>query len=212
MSDDFRVRADLNEAEHARRLVHGLHEHEVEHDLAERLRHRVPVSASDASVFVYAGDEPAAVQAAVIVRDVLADHGLTGELSLARWHPVEEAWEPLDVPLPETPEALAAEHAKVEAREAQESASLGAQWEVRIDAASHRDAEAMADRLEAEGLAPLRRWKHVFVSVATDDDARALADRLRAELPEAVAVTAEGTAADAWRATHPFAVLGGIAN
>jgi ligand-binding SRPBCC domain-containing protein len=212
MTDDFRVRADLPDAEHAHRLARGLHEHEVEHDLAERLRHRLPVSASDTSVFVYAGDAQAAAHAAEIVRDVLADHELDGQVDIARWHPLEEAWEPVDVPLPATPQDAAAEHARVEAREAQESAAAGAQWEVRIDAASHRDAEAMADRLEADGLRPLRRWKHVFVSVATDDEARALADRLRAELPEAEAVIAEGTAADAWRATHPFAVLGGIAN
>jgi ligand-binding SRPBCC domain-containing protein len=212
MSDDFRVRVDVRETEHVRRLARGLHEHEVEHDLTERLRHRLPVTASGTSVFVYAGDEPAAAHAAGIVRDVLADHGLEGDVSLARWHPAEEAWEPVDVPLPATREALAAEHAKVEAREAQASAALGAQWEVRIDAASHREAEEMALRLDAQGLAPLRRWTHVFVAVATDDEARALADRLRAELPEATAVIAEGTAADAWRATHPFAILGGIAN
>jgi len=212
MSDDWRVRADLGETGQVHHLVKGLHEREVEHDLAERLRHRLPVTHSDASVFVYAGDEGAAAHAAELVREVLADHELTGEVAIDRWHHEEERWEPADVPLPQTPEEVAAEHAALEQREAAESATEGAQWEVRIDVASPWDGETVAEHLEAQGLHPLRRWKHVFVSVATDDEARALAERLRAELPEATAVIPEGTAAQAWEATHPFAVLGGIAN
>lgn len=212
MSDDWRVRADLAEAGNVHHLIKGLHEREVEHDLAERLRHRLPVTHSDTSVFVYAGDEAAATEAADVVRQVLADHDLTAELAVDRWHEEGERWEPADVPLPATPEERAAEHAELEEREARESATEGAQWEVRIDVASNADAEAVAEHLEQQGLAPLRRWKHVFVSVATDDEAQALAERLKAELPEATAVIPEGTAAQAWKATHPFAVLGGIAN
>lgn len=212
MSDDWRVRADLAETGHVHHLVKGLREREVEHDLAERLRHRLPVTHSDTSVFVYAGDEAAASQAADVVRQVLADHDLTAELTIDRWHAEGERWEPADVPLPATPEERAAEHAELEAREARESAAAGPQWEVRIDVASNADAAAVTEHLEAQGLTPLRRWKHVFVSVATDDEAQALAERLKAELPEATAVIPEGTAAQAWQATHPFAVLGGIAN
>lgn len=212
MSDDWRVRADLAETGNVHHLLKGLHEREVEHDLAERLRHRLPVTHSDTSVFVYAGDETAASQAAEVVRQVLADHDLTAQLAIDRWHEEGELWEPADVPLPATAEEHAAEHAELEEREARESAAAGPQWEVRIDVASSADAEAVAEHLEAQGLKPLRRWKHVFVSVATDDEAQALADRLKAELPEATAVIPEGTAAQAWQATHPFAVLGGIAN
>ena len=83
MSDDWRVRADLGETGQVHHLVKGLHEREVEHDLAERLRHRLPVTHSDASVFVYAGDEGAAAHAAELEREVLADHELTGEVLLA---------------------------------------------------------------------------------------------------------------------------------
>ncbi len=98
------------------------------------------------------------------------------------------------------------------AREAQESAAEGPQWEGRVDLGSRHEAEALADRLAAEGLRPLRRWRHVFLSCVTEDEARALADRLRGEVPAGAELIVEGTAADAWELTHPFAILGGIAN
>ncbi|HNK85936.1 MAG TPA: hypothetical protein PKL41_12075, partial [Flavobacteriales bacterium] len=51
-------------------------------------------------------------------------------------------------PLPATPEEVAAEHAALETREAQESAAQGAQWEVRIDVASTWDAATIAQVLK----------------------------------------------------------------
>ncbi len=210
MSDDWRVRADLDEASGARQLLKGLHEHE--HEVEERLPERLAVTASDASVFVYCGDRDQAEQAAGAVRAVLEQQGLQAEVGITRWHADAEAWEEPSEPLPQTPEERAAEHARLEAREAQESTERGPQWEVRIDLDSRRGAVELAGRLEAEGLKPLRRWTHVFISTLTDDEARALAERLRGTLPADAKVTVEGTAADAWRTTHPYAVLGGIAN
>ena len=213
MSDDWRVRADLGETGHVHHLVKGLHEREVEHDLAERLRHRLPVTHSDTSVFVYAGDEAAASHAAELVREVLADHDLTGEVAIDRWHREGERWEPADVPLPRDARGGGGRACGARAaRGAPRAPAAGAQWEVRIDVASPRTPRRSPTTSRPRASHPLRRWKHVFVSVATDDEARALADRLRAELPEATAVIPEGTAAQAWQATHPFAVLGGIAN
>ena len=124
-------------------------------------------------MFVYTADRAQAETAAAVVAEVLEHHELHGVVLIAQWHPVEEVWKDPDEPLPLTPEQQAAEHAALEEREARESAERGAQWEVRIDLASHAEALAVADRLEGEGLAPLRRWKHVFLSVATEDDANA---------------------------------------
>ncbi len=212
MSDDWRVRADLDEPAHAHRLLRGMHEHEVERETRSKAGARLTVSSSDRSVFVYAETREQAEAAERALGDVLAAHELRATVSITRWHPDSESWEAADVPLPTTPEDEAAEHQRLEAREAQESAQEGPQWEVRIDLGSHREALDVADRLEAEGLVPLRRWTHVFISCATQDDAEALATRLQGELPQAERVLAEGTASDAWQATHPFAVLGGIAN
>ncbi len=134
-------------------------------------------------MFVYTADRAQAERAAAAVAEVLTAHDLHGVVTIAQWHPVEEAWKDPDEPLPLTPEQEAAEHAALEQREARESAERGAQWEVRIDLETHDQALAVADRLESEGLAPLRRWKHVFISVATEDDANELAARLKTRGP-----------------------------
>lgn len=211
MSDDWRVHAELEDEIGAGHLLKGMAEREIARDVREELGARLPVTADDRDVFVYTPDRAQAESAAAAVAEVLDEHGLAGTVTIACWHPVEGAWKDPDEPLPRTPEQHAAELARREARQERESAERGPQWEVRIDFESHDEAVQAADRLEAEGLAPLRRWKHVFVSVASEDDARELADRLQGEQIGAERIIVEGTAADAWRATHPYAVLGGLA-
>ena len=211
MSDDWRVHAELEDEIGAGHLLKGMAEREIARDVQEELGARLPVTADDRHVFVYTPDRAQAETAAAAVAEVLEEHELAGTVTIARWHPVEGAWKDPDEPLPETPAQHAAEVAAREARQERESAERGPQWEVRIDFDSHDEAVAVADRLESEGLAPLRRWKHVFISVASEDDARELAERLRGEQLGAERIIVEGTAADAWRATHPYAVLGGLA-
>jgi len=212
MSDDWRVRALLDEPIGARHLLKSLHEHELEEEVENRLEQRLAVTADETSVFVYCGDQAQAEQAAAVVAEVLEQDGLHATIEITRWHADAEAWEAPDVPLPQTDAERAAEHARLEEREAQESTERGPQWEVRIDLGSRHEAIAVAEQLQGEGLTALRRWTHVFISAATDDEAQALADRLRGTLPADAVVSVEGTAADAWRATHPYAAHGGIAN
>jgi hypothetical protein len=212
MSDDWRVHAELEDEIGAGHLLKGMHEREIAHEVQDHLDSRLPVTADAHHVFVYTADRAQAEAAAAAVAEVLTAHDLHGVVTIARWHPVEEAWKDPDEPLPATSEQQAAERAAREQREERESAERGPQWEVRIDLATHPAALAVADRLEAEGLSPLRRWKHVFISVASEDDAEELAERLRGEDLGAERILVEGTAADAWRATHPYAVLGGLAN
>jgi len=212
MSDDWRVRAELDDEIGAGHLLKGMHEREIAHEVQDQLGGRLPVTADERDVFVYTADRAQAETAAAAVAEVLTAHDLHGIVTITQWHPVEEAWKDPDEPLPLTPEQEAAELAAREQREARESAERGPQWEVRIDLETHQQALDVADRLESEGLAPLRRWKHVFISVASEDDANELADRLRGEDLGAENIIVEGTAADAWRATHPYAVLGGLAN
>ena len=58
-----------------------------------------------------------------------------------------------------------------------------------MDLASHRDAVEFAERLEAEGIAPIvRRWKYILIGTATEDDARELAERLRGQVPQGATV------------------------
>ena len=210
MSDDFRVHAELDNEIGAGHLLKKMHESEIAGEVQDQLGGRLPVSAEGRNVFVYTPDRAQADAAAAAVADVLTSHDLRGVVTVSRWHPDELAWKDADEPLPATPEQQAAEHANLEQREAQESAALGDRWEVRIDLATHAEAVAVADRLETEGLEPLRRWKHIFLLVPTEDDANALATRLRGEDLGAEAITVEGQADDAWRATHPYAILGGL--
>jgi len=146
---------------------------------------------------------------------VLEQQQVAAEVSpVLRWHPVEERWEDASVPLPRNAKEVAVEHEREEEQEAQEAQKLGyAEWEVRVDLPTHREAVELAKRLEAEGISPIvRRWKYLLIGTATDDDARALAERIRAEAPEGASVKAEASATIGWELTgqNPFAPFGGF--
>src|SRR5204863_116014 len=86
------------------------------------------------------------------------------EVSLHRWHPVEERWEAADAPLPQTLEEERAEHARREEEEREESREQGyPEWEVRLTLPNHREARALADRLESEGIPLVRLWRHLLI-------------------------------------------------
>jgi hypothetical protein len=166
-------------------------------------------------VFLYASTPAQARAAEQAVRQVLDHQQAEAEVSpVMRWHPVEERWEDASVPLPDSPEEIGAEHQRQEEEEAEDARTRGyAEWEVRVDLPTHRDAVELAERLEAEGISPLvRRWKYLLIGTATDDDARALAERIRAEAPPGADVKAEPSAAIGWELTgqNPFAAFGGF--
>src|SRR5579875_398290 len=121
---------------------------------------RVAVGAGDSSIFLYAGSEAAAREAERVTRDLLADQNLTADLAVHRWHPAEEKWEDPSVPLPQTAAQRDAEHQQVVAGQTRESEETGlAQWEVRVDLPTHREATELAARLRAEGRNVIRRWR-----------------------------------------------------
>jgi hypothetical protein len=166
-------------------------------------------------VFLYTSTQKQAESVEKIVRLVLGEDVVSANVSpIMRWHPAEERWEDASKPLPQTAAAEHAEHERWEEEQAEESEELGyAEWEVRVDLASHRDAVAFAERLEAEGITPIvRRWKYVLIGTATDDDAKALAERLRAEAPTGAKVTAEPSATIEWEVASdsPFSLFGGF--
>ena len=107
------------------------------------------------------------------------------------------------MPLPSTPEEKQAEHEKLKQQATAESRATGiAEWELRIELASHHDAHALAETLAAEGFTNIiRRWKFLIVGTADEDDADTLAERLKGELPPA-ARSISSQAAD-WRGSSP---------
>jgi hypothetical protein len=203
MGDDWRVQVEIED--HS-----GVRERRVAQDARERLGSATRISVDPGCLFAYADTEAQAREAEEVLRELTAAHALHARTTVARWHPEEERWEPADVPLPSTPEEHAAERAALEARQAAETDERGyAMWEVRLELPDDDRAAAVAAQLESEGLAVVSRSHHVVVGVKTEDDARSLAERLRAEVPDALSVTAEGSAAVAMDEVDPFTLLSG---
>jgi hypothetical protein len=215
MADDFRIKVEFEDEGSILHFGRSLREREFENELREKLGDGVIISRDGSEVFLYASTPEQARAAERAVREVLEQEDFDAEVSpVERWHPVEERWEDPSVPLPQSGAEVAAEHAREEADEAQESRDLGyAEWEVRVDLPTHADAVELAERLEGEGISPIvRRWKYLLIGTATDDEARALAERIRAEAPPGADVKAEPSATIGWELTGQnwFAPFGGF--
>ena len=190
--DDWRVTislADQAQAGQARRALSG---HEVEDDVLRQLGRTIVVGAGDSQIFLYAGTEIASTEAERVARDVLAHHDIQPEFALHRWHPIEEQWESPDVVMPQTEAERQAEHQRLVDSETAESLAAGTgRWQARVEFPSHREAVALARKLEGEGLPVVRRWKFLIVGADNEDDVRKLAEQIRREAPPDAVVRVE---------------------
>src|SRR5437588_11573741 len=215
MADDFRIVVEFDEDRHGLQFGRRLGEREFEKDVRGQLGDGVLVTRDGPHVFLYTATREQAEAAERAVQQVLAEYHMRAAVSpLLRWHPAEERWEDASERLPGTSGEKAAEHERWEQQQAEEASELGyAEWEVRVDLPSHRDAVEFAERLEAEGITPItRRWKYVLIGTANDDDALSLAERLRGEAPQGATVTAEPSATIEWELAsgNPFSLFGGF--
>jgi hypothetical protein len=215
VADDFRIVVDFEEEAHGLQLGRRLAEREFSKDVRAELGEGVLVTRDGPHVFLYTATQQQAEAALKTVQEALAEGEIEAHVSpIARWHSVEERWEDASEPLPGTAAETEAEHARWEERQAEEAEELGyAEWEVRVDLQSHRDAVGFAERLEAEGITSItRRWKYVLIGAENDDDANALAERLRAEAPAGATVRAEPSATIEWElaSNNPFSLFGGF--
>jgi hypothetical protein len=191
-STDWRVTISLTGQEHVERARQSFSEHEVEEDVRQGLGRNIVVGAGDSQIFLYAGTELAATEAERTAREVLGQLGIEAEFALHRWHPVEEEWQSPDVALPQTEAERRAEHQRLEDTETADSVASGsAMWQARVELESHREAVALAHKLEGEGYPVVRRWKFLIVGANNDDDAKALAEHIRQEAPAGAQVCAE---------------------
>jgi hypothetical protein len=214
VADDWRVTIELDEGEHVNRILAALREREVRQELRDELGGRIAVSSDGPNLFLYADTRRAAEAGERALREVLEEHNLHGAPRLDRWHPIEEQWEDASVPEPQTQAARELEHERRDAMDTADSIASGvAQWEVRIELASHRDAEALAERLESEGISVTRRATYVLVGANDEDDAKQIAKRVEAEAPPGATVHVEPGAGVAWQLMpkNPFAIFGGLA-
>ena len=190
--DDWRVTISLvgqAQVEQAQRALSG---HEVEEDVRRQLGRTIVVGAGDSQIFLYAGTEIAATEAERVARDVLAQHGIQAEFAVHRWHPIEEEWESPDVAMPQTEAERQAEHQRLVDAETTESVAAGfGRWQARVEFPSHREAVALARKLEGEGRPVVRRWKFLIVGADSEDDVRELAGQISREAPTDAVVRIE---------------------
>ena len=191
-STDWRVTISLTGQAHVEQARQSISEQEVEQDVKQRLGRNIVVGAGDSEIFLYAGTEMAATEAERTAREVLGQLGIEAEFALHRWHPVEEEWQSPGVAMPQTEAGRQAEHQRLEDAETADSVAAGsAMWQARVELDSHREAVALADKLQGEGYPVVRRWKFLVVGANNDDEAKALAEHIRQEAPSGAQVCAE---------------------
>jgi hypothetical protein len=191
--DDWRIRIEVEEEEHASGLLDRLsgdldsEARELAKDLES---HRLVVSRDGNTVFVYAASRAEAESAHAVVEAQLRAHGIEARTSgVEHWIDEEDRWD--DEPPGETWE--------------EEELDRGyAPWEVRVECASRQEAEELADRLETEGYRPERRFNYLVVGTASREEADALAARLHGEVEAGGEVVWEATP------SNPFAIFGGL--
>jgi hypothetical protein len=193
--DDWRIRIDVEEAEHATGLLDrlggelGLEARELAKDLKSR---RLAVSRDDNVVFVYAPTRAEAERAHAVVEAELREHGIEARTSkVEHWLDDEDRWD-------DEPSTGTWEEAELD--------QGYAPWEVRVDCGARQAANALADRLEQEGYKPVRRSQYLIVGTASKEEAETLAARLHGE--------AEVGGEVVWEEVHPYApffsIFGGL--
>ena len=191
MADDWRIH--LSVAEQADGLLDRLgnafggEAGELAQELEQR---RLAVSQDGGELFVYAASRGEAVRARELIDAVLREQSIEAKTSpVEHWLEAEERWD--DEPKGETWE--------------EEELERGyAPWEVRVTLPSHREARALAEKLEAEGYSVERRWRYLIAGTASKEDAEALAKRVHGEVEpggDLIWETVPG---------NPFAIFGGM--
>ena len=193
MNDDWRIRIELTE-EHAEGLLDrlGLDLGSEARHLADELQgRRLVVSRDDETLFVYAGSRAEAERAHEVIEAQLREDGAEARVGrIEHWLADEDRWDD------EPPQEFEAE---------QEVRDEGlSPWEVRVEASSPQEAQALADKLEAEGHGVVRRHTYVLVGVATEEEARELAKRLHGQ------AEASGELVYETLPQNPFVIFGGL--
>jgi hypothetical protein len=192
-NDDWRIRIEVAEEEHASGLLERLggnldaEARELAKDLTSR---RLAVSRDGDTVFVYAASRAEAERAHDVVDAELRKQGFAARASgIEHWLDEEDRWD--DEPPGETWE--------------EEELERGfAPWEVRVECASRQEAGQLADQLEGEGYKPERRFQFLIVGTASRAEADALAQRLHGEVEPGGELVYEVEPA------NPFAIFGGM--
>ena len=95
---------------------------ELDDEARKLLGGSVIVTRDGAFVFIYAWHEDSAQEAERVVKHIMEDEKLVGQVHLMRWHPLAEEWKDAEEPLPDDEAARAQEMRENEAEGVRESA------------------------------------------------------------------------------------------
>jgi hypothetical protein len=153
-------------------------------DAAEDMRDRLSgavVEDGESPVRVYVDSRETAEAAAQTAREVTSQHGLSADVSVDCWHPLEELWaDAATASRHNLAEEARISHDHKQQEDRRRSAETGiAQWQVWVELRAHRDTVALAKRLSADGQSIVRRWKSLVAGAASEDDAYHLAETIQ---------------------------------
>ena len=194
--DEWRVEVALDRDAHADTLSGALHDLQLDDEARKLLGGSVIVTRDGPYLFVYAWHEQSAQEAERVVKHIMEDQELVGQVRLMRWHPVAEEWKDAAEPLPDDEAAVAEEMRENEEQGRKETSYGEFPWEVVIELPHIRETFKLADRLREEGLPVKRRFTHLLVGATTEDDAVELGKRLEGEVPEDARVGVRGNPDD----------------
>ena len=195
--DEWRVEVALDEEHNGASLSDALNHLQLDNEARKLLGGSVMVTRDGRFVFLYAWHEQSAQEAEHVVKNLMQDEKLVGQVRLMRWHPIAEEWKDASEPLPDD-EAARAE----EMREAEEEGSTEAQrygefpWEVVIDLPHIRDGQSLAKKLRDEGFPVKRHFRSLLVGAPSEDKAVELGERLEGEAPEGARIGVRGNPDD----------------
>jgi hypothetical protein len=203
--EDFRVEVELDDEQYGYSLWERLRALHLDDEARRRLGKSVVVTRDGSRLFLYAPDEGGAREAERVIRGLIDEDALSADIAVRRWHPVEEDWEDVSVPLPNTTEEERAEYTGRVADETREAVAEGDfDWQVVVHLPSRDDAGELAERLAAEGLGVAHRWRYVVVGAVTEEEAEELAGRLRSEVGAESEVSVEANISDVPAGTFQF--------
>ena len=108
-AEEWRVEVVLEDDDNGQSLGESLHRLQLDDEARKRLGGSVIVSRDGNRLFLYAWHEDSAREAERVVRELMEEDNLSGEVRLVRWHPAADEWRPADQPLPEGERELDAE-------------------------------------------------------------------------------------------------------
>ena len=146
--DEWRVEVALDEEENGDTLSEALNHLQLDNEARKLLGGSVIVTRDGRFVFIYAWHEESAQESVRVVKNLMQDEKLIGEVRLMRWHPIAEEWKDASEPLPDDEAARAQEVHEAEHEGSTEAHRYGEYpWEVVIDLPHVRDGHDLAQKL-----------------------------------------------------------------